>query len=358
VPLVSINYQEEQEQKMNKKIRLGIIGCGRISKNHFEAVSQIPEAEFVAAADIVPEKLKHVQEQYGINKTYVNYQEMLEKEQLDIVSICSPSGMHPQMGIDVASHKIHVLTEKPMGTSIESADRLIHACDQNGVQLFVVKQNRLNSTMQLLKKAVDKNRFGRIYLAQSNVFWQRPQSYYDAEKWRGTWEFDGGAFMNQASHYVDAIYWLLGNVDSVMAYTATMSRRIEAEDTGCAILHFRNGIVATLNVTMLTYPKNFEGSITIIGEKGTVKVGGVAVNKIEKWEFEDYDDDDRIAQDANYQPPNVYGFGHNPYYRNVIDVLLQRAVPATDGRDGRKSVEIIQAIYRSAKTGKRISLPL
>ncbi len=343
---------------MSKAVKLGIIGCGRISKNHFDAVSQIQEAEFVAAADIVPEKLKHVQETYVVKNVYTNYLEMLEKEKLDIVSICSPSGMHPQMGIDVANHKINVLTEKPMATNIEAADRLIQACDQNGVQLFVVKQNRLNSTMQLLKKAIDKNRFGRIYMAQSNVFWQRPQAYYDAEKWRGTWEFDGGAFMNQASHYVDAIYWLLGNVDSVMAYTATMARRIEAEDTGCAILHFRNGIMATLNVTMLTYPKNFEGSITIIGEKGTVKVGGVAVNKIEKWEFEDYDDDDKIALDANYQPPNVYGFGHNPYYRNVTDVLLKRGIPATDGRDGRKSVEIIQAIYRSAKTGKRVSLPL
>jgi len=339
-------------------VKIGLIGCGRISKNHFDAVSQIPEAEFVAVCDLVEEKMQAVAENYGIKNLYNNYQDMLENEKLDLVSICTPSGLHPQMGIDVAKHKINVLTEKPMATNIESADALIRACDQNKVKLFVVKQNRLNATMQLLKRAIDKGRFGRIYLAESNVFWQRPQSYYDAEKWRGTWEFDGGAFMNQASHYVDALYWLLGNVDSVMAYTATMARRIEAEDTGCAILHFRNGIIATINVTMLTYPKNFEGSITIIGEKGTVKIGGVAVNKIEKWEFEDYDDDDRIAQDANYQPPNVYGFGHNPYYRNVIDVLLGKDVPSTDGRDGRKSVEIIQAIYRSAKTGKRVSLPL
>lgn len=341
-----------------KTVKIGLIGCGRISKNHLDAVSQIPEAEFVAVCDLVEEKMQAVAENYGIKNLYNNYQDMLENEKLDLVSICTPSGLHPQMGIDVAKHKINVLTEKPMATNIELADALIRACDQNKVKLFVVKQNRLNATMQLLKRAIDKGRFGRIYLAESNVFWQRPQSYYDAEKWRGTWEFDGGAFMNQASHYVDALYWLLGNVDSVMAYTATMARRIEAEDTGCAILHFRNGIIATINVTMLTYPKNFEGSITIIGEKGTVKIGGVAVNKIEKWEFEDYDDDDRIAQDANYQPPNVYGFGHNPYYRNVIDVLLGKDVPSTDGRDGRKSVEIIQAIYRSAKTGKRVSLPL
>lgn len=341
-----------------KKIKLGLIGCGRISKNHFEAVSQIPEASFIAVCDTIKEKAEAAAEQYGITSVYTNHLEMLEKEKLDAVSICTPSGLHPQIGIDVANHGVHVLTEKPMGINIEAADKLIQACDNNHVHLFVVKQNRLNATLQLLKRAVDKNRFGRIYLAQSNVFWQRPQSYYDAEKWRGTWEFDGGAFMNQASHYVDAMYWLLGNVDSVMSYTATMARRIEAEDTGCAILHFRSGIIATLNVTMLTYPKNFEGSITIIGEKGSVKVGGVAVNKIEKWEFEDYDDDDRIALDANYQPPNVYGFGHNPYYRNVIDVLLGTDTPSTDGRDGRKSVEIIQAIYRSAKTGKRVSLPL
>ncbi|MCB5245255.1 MAG: Gfo/Idh/MocA family oxidoreductase [Candidatus Cloacimonadaceae bacterium] len=341
-----------------ENLRLGLVGCGRISKNHFEAISQIPEAEYVAVADIIPERAEEAAKTYNIPSFYTDYHQMLEKEQLDAVSICTPSGLHPAIGIDVAKHKINVITEKPMAISVEGADKLIHACDENNVQLFVVKQNRLNTTMQLLKQAVDKGRFGRIYLAQSNVFWQRPQSYYDAAKWRGTWEFDGGAFLNQASHYVDALYWLLGNVASVMAYTATMARNIEAEDTGCAILNFRSGIIASLNVTMLTYPKNFEGSITIIGEKGTVKVGGVAVNKIEKWDFEEYDDDDRIAEEVNYLPPNVYGFGHNPFYRNVIDVLLHKAEPLTDGRDGRKSVEIVQAIYLSAKTGKRISLPL
>ncbi len=341
-----------------KKVRIGLIGCGRISKNHLDAVSQIPDAEFVAVCDSVPEKAKALAEERGITKVYYDHHEMLAKEELDLVSICTPSGMHPEHGVDVANAGVHVLTEKPMAINIAAADRLIKACDDNHVHLFVVKQNRLNSTMQLLKRAVENNRFGRIYMAQANVFWQRPQAYYDMEKWRGTWEFDGGAYMNQASHYVDAMYWLLGNVDSVSAFTATMARNIEAEDTGSAILHFRNGIIASINVTMLTYPKNFEGSITIIGENGTVKVGGVAVNKIEKWEFEEYDDDDRIALDSNYIPPNIYGFGHNPYYRNVIDTLLRRAVPSTDGRDGRKSVEIIQAIYRSAKTGKRVSLPL
>lgn len=263
-----------------QKVKLGLIGCGRISKNHLDAVSQIPEADFVAVCDCVEERAKQVAADYGITKVYTDHLEMLKNEKLDLVSICTPSGMHPDMGVDVANAKVNVLTEKPMSINVEAADKLIKACDDNHVRLFVVKQNRLNSTMQLLKRAVDKNRFGRIYMAQANVFWQRPQSYYDAAKWRGTWEFDGGAYMNQASHYVDAIYWLLGNVDSVSAFTSTMARKIEAEDTGSAILKFRSGIIASINVTMLTYPKNFEGSITIIGEKGIVKVGGVAVNKI------------------------------------------------------------------------------
>lgn len=341
-----------------KKMRFGLIGCGRISKNHFEAVAQIEEAEFTACCDIVPERAKEAAGSYDIGSVYTDYSEMLEREKLDAVSICTPSGLHSIIGIEAAKRKINVITEKPMALEIKSADALIDACDANQVKLFVVKQNRLNSTLQLLKRAIDKGRFGKIYLAQSNVFWQRPQSYYDQAPWRGTWELDGGAFLNQASHYVDAMYWLLGNVQSVRAETATMARNIQAEDTGCAIVHFKSGAIATINVTMLAFPKNFEGSITILGEKGTVKIGGVAVNKIEKWEFEEYDDDDRIVEESNYQPPTIYGFGHNPYYHNVVHTLLGDTVASTDGRDGRKSVEIIQAIYESAKHGKKVTLPL
>ena len=341
-----------------KKLRFGLIGCGRISKNHFEAVSQIEEADFVACCDIVKERADEAAELYGIKSIYTDYNEMLGKEKLDAVAICTPSGLHPEMGIAVAKQHVNVITEKPMSLNIKDADALINSCDENGVRLFVVKQNRLNATLQLLKKAIVKGRFGKIYLAQSNVFWQRPQSYYDQSPWRGTWALDGGAFLNQASHYVDAMYWLLGDVQSVRAETATMARNIQAEDTGCAIIHFKSGAIATINVTMLAFPKNFEGSITILGEKGTVKIGGVAVNKIEKWEFEDYDDDDRIVEESNYQPPTIYGFGHNPYYNNVIHTLLGDTEPSTDGRDGRKSVEIIQAIYESAHHGKKVTLPL
>jgi UDP-N-acetyl-2-amino-2-deoxyglucuronate dehydrogenase len=226
------------------------------------------------------------------------------------------------------------------------------------VHLFVVKQNRLNPPIQLLKSAIDKNRFGRIFLANATIRWARPQEYYDQAPWRGTWEFDGGAFMNQASHYVDLIQWLVGPVESVIAKTATLARKIETEDTGVAVLKFRSGALGTIEVTMLTYPRNMEGSITILGEKGAVKIGGTAVNEIEHWTFSEYDDDDKMVEGVNTSPPNVYGFGHEIYYRNVLAVLRGDAMPDTDGRAGRKSLELVLGIYQSARTGREVALPL
>lgn len=340
-------------------MKIGVIGCGRISKNHFESIKHCAsELELVAVCDKIESRAVEASRKYG-GESYTDVATMLSSSECDIVSICTPSGLHPEHGIQAAEAGCHVIVEKPMSIDLEGADNLIKACDRNHVELFVVKQNRLNTTLQLLKKAIDQKRFGQIYMVQSNVFWTRPQDYYDQALWRGTWEFDGGAFMNQASHYVDAVQWLIGNVESVMASTSTMAREIEAEDTGVAIVKFRNGVVGTINVTMLTYPKNFEGSITILGEKGTAKIGGVAVNKVEKWEFEEYDDDDKLLESVNYQPPNVYGYGHIPFYENVVASLENEHIaPFTDGRGGRKSVELILAIYRSAKLGKRISLPL
>jgi len=337
---------------------IALIGCGRISGKHLESITQLTDdLKLVAVCDIIEERAKNAGEKYGVD-WYTDYQKMLDRDDIDVVSICTQSGLHPEHGIAAAKRGIHVVAEKPMAITLEGADQLIHTCDQEKVQLFVVKQNRLNTTMQLLKRAVDKNRFGKIYMIQSNVFWQRPQVYYDMAKWRGTWEFDGGSFMNQASHYVDAVQWLIGPVESVMAETATMARHIETEDTGSAILKFRNGVIGTINVTMLTYPKNFEGSVTILGEKGTVKVGGIAVNHIDKWEFEEYDDDDRLIEESNYNPPNIYGLGHLPYYQNVIAALKGETEADTDGRSGRKSLELIIAVYKSAQTGKKVALPL
>jgi len=226
------------------------------------------------------------------------------------------------------------------------------------VRLFVVKQNRRNRTLQLLKQSMDKGRFGRIYMVGVNVFWTRPQSYYDSAAWRGTWEFDGGAFMNQASHYVDLLDWIVGPVESVMAYTGTLARNIEVEDTGVAALKWRNGAMGTISVTMLTYPKNMEGSITLLGEKGSVRIGGVAVNEIKHWEFDSADPMDAQIADASYGTTSIYGFGHPLYYRNVIDTLRGNAAAETDGREGLKSLELLIALYLSARDGKRVNLPL
>ena len=341
-----------------KKIKIAVVGCGRISKNHIESIQKLnDDYELVAICDTNPDTLKKVQAETGAY-AYKSLELMLQKEQLDMVSLCTPSGLHAPQGIKVAQQKIHVLSEKPMATRLLDADALIKACDDNGVQLFVVKQNRLNPTIKLLKRAIDNHRFGKIYFAEVNVFWTRPQSYYDAAKWRGTWEFDGGAFLNQASHYVDLISWLIGHPDSVCAVTSTLERKMEAEDTGAAVIKFRNGAIGSINVTILTYPKNMEGSITIIGEKGTVKIGGIAVNEIKHWEFDSYDDDDKIVETSSYKVDSVYGYGHLGYYKNVADTLLRNAEAHTDGRDGRKSLELIQAIYLSSKDKRFVSLPL
>ena len=342
----------------NQKIRIAFAGCGRISYNHFESLKQLKdEAELVAVCDTVHERAEEAGEKYGA-RVFYDYDTMLKEVECDLVSIATPSGMHPEMGAKAARAGIHVMTEKPMAIDISGADSLISACDDAGVRLFVIKQNRLNTTMQLLKRAIEKGRFGKIYAAHVNVFWQRPQAYYDLAPWRGTWALDGGAFMNQASHYVDSLYWLLGDVEEVMAFTDTLARKTEAEDTGSAVLKFKSGAIGSINVTMLTYPKNFEGSVTILGEKGTVKIGGIAINKIEQWDFESYDDDDKLIEQSNYSPPNVYGFGHMPYYKNVFASLHGGKAPETDGRTGRKSLEIILAVYQSSKNRECVRLPL
>lgn len=343
--------------RSNQEFKIALLGCGRISKNHLETIAAIDGLRLSAVCDSVEERARSAGEKYEV-PWFTNYEKMLAEAECDVVAIATPSGLHPAQGILAAKAGKHVISEKPMAITLSSADELVNACDAAGVHLFVVKQNRLNATIQLVKRAMDKGRFGRMYMANATVRWARPQEYYDQAPWRGTWEFDGGAFMNQASHYVDLVQWLMGPVESVMAKTATMARRIEAEDSGAALLKFRNGAIGVLEVTMLTFPKNLEGSITLLGEKGTVKIGGTAVNKIEHWQFADYDDDDRLVEQASTNPTSVYGFGHVPYYRNVLAVLRGEAAADTDGRAGRKSLELILGIYESAKTGREVPLPL
>ncbi len=338
-------------------VRVALVGCGRISRNHLDALEQVEGLALAAVCDSVPDRAREAGERLGV-PWYSSYEKMLDEVPCEVVTICTPSGVHPAQGILAAQAGKHVITEKPMAITLASADELVQACDRAGVHLFVVKQNRLNATIQLLRRAVEKGRFGRIYMANTTVRWARPQEYYDQARWRGTWEFDGGAFMNQASHYVDLIQWLVGPVESVVAFTGTLARRIETEDSGIAALRFRSGALGTIEVTMLAYPRNLEGSITILGERGSVKIGGTAVNKVETWIFQDYDDDDKLVETAATNPPSVYGYGHEAYYRNVLAVLRGEASAGTDGREGRKSLELILGIYEAARTGRAVSLPL
>ena len=342
----------------DRKIRFALVGCGRISKNHIEALAKHGErAEWVAVCDTRPEALQAAVAATGA-AGFASLDALLAGSNPDIVVLATPSGLHPQQAIAVARAGRHVLSEKPMATKLDEGIAMVRACRDAGVKLFVVKQNRLNTTVQLVKQAIEQGRFGRIFLSTVNVFWTRPQSYYDAAPWRGRWDLDGGAFMNQASHYVDLLDWLVGPIESVQAYTATLGRNIEVEDTGVVSMRWRGGALGSMNVTMLTYPKNLEGSITIIGEKGTVRIGGVAVNEIQHWEFAEPDSDDSQVKDASYQTTSVYGFGHPLYYDNVINVMRGEAKPETDGREGLKSLELLIATYISARDGRRVSLPL
>ena len=341
-----------------RKIRFALVGCGRIAAKHFEALAEhSAHAEVVAVCDTDPKALAAAVKATGA-KGFSDIDALLAAGLADVVVLATPSGLHAEQGMKAAKVGVHVVTEKPMATRWADGKALVHACDEAGVRLFVVKQNRRNPTIQLVKRAMQQGRFGRVHMVTVNVFWQRPQEYYDAAKWRGTWEFDGGAFMNQASHYVDLLDWLVGPVESVEAFTATLERKIEVEDTGVAAVRWRSGALGSINVTMLTYPKNLEGSITILGSKGSVKVGGVAVNQIDHWEFSEPHADDALVKNASYGVTSVYGVGHPLYYENVIATLRGEAQAETDGREGLRSLELLIGIYNSARDGKRVSLPL
>ena len=341
-----------------RKIRMALVGCGRISASHFRAVEElVDQLELVDVCDENPIVLKKAVARTKA-RGHLSLTEMLKTTVADLVVLATPSGLHSDQAIEVSQAGRHVMTEKPMATRWRDGVRMVKACDDANVRLFVVKQNRHNATLQLLKRALEQGRFGKIYSVAVNVFWTRPQDYYDSAKWRGTWEFDGGALMNQASHYIDLLDWLIGPVESVMAYTATLARDIEVEDSGVVALRWRSGAMGTVNVTMLTYPKNLEGSITILGEKGTARIGGVAVNEMQTWEFSDIRPEDADIANASYQTNSIYGFGHPLYYDNVIKTLRGDADPKTDGREGLKTLELLIAMYLSSRDGKRVALPL
>ena len=347
-----------QVQQHERRLRFALVGCGRISDNHIAALKQHADrAEWVAVCDKDPQALQRAVSATGV-AGFASLDALLAGSDADVVVLATPSGLHPQQAIRCAKAGRHVVSEKPMATKWDEGLAMVQTCREAGVKLFVVKQNRLNAPVQLLKKAIDAGRFGRIHMVTVNVFWTRPQSYYDAAPWRGRWDLDGGAFMNQASHYVDMVDWLVGPVDNVHAYTATQLRQIEAEDSGVMSLRLRSGALASINVTMLTHARNLEGSITVLGELGTVRVGGLAVNRIEHWEFDEPLPEDAHIAAAASEPISVYGFGHPLYYANVIDTLRGLAHAEVDGYEGLRSLEVLIAAYRSARDGVRVGLPL
>ncbi len=342
-----------------RPIQIGVAGCGRIFEKHLTAIQQLQgDLELKAICDSDSKQLEKFAPKVDGVRSYTDFDKFSADPKLDLVVLCTPSGLHARQGMAAAEAGKHVITEKPMATNWAEGKKLVETCDKAGVHLLVVKQNRCNPTLRLLKEAVKRKRFGRIFSVQVNVFWSRPQSYYDSAAWRGTWEFDGGALMNQASHYVDLLDWLVGPVESVQSYTATLNRNIEVEDTGVAVVRWRSGALGTVNVTTLAPFKNIEGSIMILGEKGVVKIGGIALNKVEQWEFVDKEPVDNEVMTASYQPDSVYGNGHLPYYKNAIRALRGEERPETDGREGLRSLELIIATYIAARDAKRISLPL
>ena len=343
----------------NKLIRIALVGCGRIAQRHFEAIKiHSNHMKLIAICDKDKFALEQAREKVGGSiKLMSDYNALLNNSDIDVIALCTPSGLHARQAIEAAAAGKHVITEKPMATRWQDGLNMIRAFDDADVRLFVVKQNRHNTTLQLLKRAILEKRFGKILMVHINVFWSRPQTYYDQAKWRGTWEFDGGALMNQASHYVDLLDWLIGPVEKVQAMVAT-TRDIEVEDSCVLNIKWRNGALGAMSITMLTYPNNLEGSITVLGEYGTVRIGGVAANEIQLWQFNESREYDDNIFEANYEANSVYGYGHSIYYKNVIEVLRGQAIADTDGRDGIKSLEIIIAAYLSARDGKTVSLPL
>lgn len=336
-----------------KKINIGIIGCGRISKKHFDALDNLKDRfNLISVCDNNPEKLNNIKE--SAHK-YNDLNSMLDRNDLDLVSICTPSFLHPMQSIDASNKKMHVITEKPMALNYKDAKKMIETAKLNNKKLFVVKQNRLNPTILKLKNAINNNKFGKIYFVQFNVFWTRPQSYYDLDSWRGKLNEDGGIFMNQASHYVDLVEWLFGKVEKVFSYMSNLDRNIETEDVGTVILKFKSGTLGNLNANVLTFPKNYEGSVTIIGENGTAKIGGIALNEIKEWKFRDENESyDKFTE--SYTTKDVYGNGHYSFYDSVYNSLLSNKNYVSDGDEGIKSIKLLEAMYLSQKKNKEIYL--
>lgn len=339
-------------------ISVGVVGCGSAAEYHFEAFDEYGgRFEVVGVCDPDPERRNRAARRTGVDG-YGDLPAMLEGADPELVALASPSGLHPDQIVRASAARAHVVCEKPVATRWANGVRAVRACREARRRLMVVHQLRYNPTLQLLRETVESGRFGSIHLVDIDVFWTRPQSYYDASEWRGTRELDGGAFANQCSHYVDLMRWLFGDPVSVRARTKTLSRDIEVEDTGTLTVEWETGGIGSMSVTMLTYPENLEASMTVVGERGTVRVGGAACDTIEHWSFEDERPADGRIAEINRETRRFYGSGHSVFYENVYEVLREGEEPDSDGEDGLDSLELIAGAYRSSERGREIELPL
>lgn len=339
-------------------LKFALVGCGRISARHAQLLGEgvIPGAKLAAVCDIVPAKAAAVAAKYAV-PAFTDMHEMMRDAAPDVVVVLTESGNHAKHVIELAHYRKHIIVEKPMALTLADADAMIRACDLAGVRLFVVKQNRFNVPVVKLREAMEAGRFGKLVMGTVRVRWCRPQAYYDQDPWRGTWALDGGVLTNQASHHVDLLEWMMGEVQSVYAMTTTALVDIEAEDTAVVALRFANGALGIIEATTAARPKDLEGSISILGEKGTVEIGGFAVNEIRVWNFvEPQDADQDVRSKYSVNPPNVYGYGHQAYYEHVVASLRNNSAHLVDGLQGRRSLELINAIYESVETGREVAL--
>jgi len=338
--------------------KTALVGCGRIGERHAAILAADEASRLVAVVDSDPARVKAFERQYG-GTGYADLGEMLRAEAPDLVASCTPSGDHAEHVLAASRAGVpNILVEKPIALLLSDADEMIAACASSGSRLFVVKQNRYNLPIVKLKGTLDEGRFGRLVLGAVRVRWCRRQSYYDNAAWRGKWASDGGVFSNQASHHVDMLLYMLGECESVRAIGSTRLVDIEAEDTGVAILRFRNGALGVIEATTAARPTDLEGSISILGENGTVEVGGIAMNEMTTWKFAESEPGDAdVMERCRTKPLDVYGFGHRAYYRDVFAALESGHAPPVDGREGRRSLEVITAIYESIETGNEILLP-
>lgn len=340
------------------ELRFALVGCGRIAKRHAELLGnrQIVGATLAAVCDIRSDRAEAIAKPFGL-PFYSDMHEMARREHIDVFVVLTESGLHAKHVIELSQYRKHIVVEKPMALTLQDADAMIAACDTARIKLFVVKQNRFNVPVQKLRAALNAGRFGRLVLGTVRVRWCRPQSYYDQDKWRGTWALDGGVLTNQASHHVDLLEWMMGDVDSVFAKGITALADIETEDTAVVVLKFRNGALGVIEATTAARPRDLEGSISVLGEHGTVEVGGFAVNEMRHWHFTAPESGDaEVMQKYSVNPPNVYGFGHQAYYEHVVDCVANDAPQLVDGLEGRRSLELITAVYESIETGREVAL--